>query len=242
MQPKTLKEVALSQEVRIAVSFIQEGLICLNRLDDVNDFVYLPLLLLSTGFERLLKVIICLDCLADKGQFPDSQHVRKTIKTHNLECLLKKVIIIANNWKYTERCAATKKDMAFLPNDADLQKVVSLLAAYGQQARYYHMDIIFGRANSTDDPEQCFESYCADICARQPNWQQQIMRKTLGETMDANIRYINRQVTKHLQKLARCLCRMFTLGELGPLAKLQTGTITHFLFLSDEDLDKIQTI
>ena len=101
MQPKTLKEVALSQEVRIAVSFIQEGLICLNRLDDVNDFVYLPLLLLSTGFERLLKVIICLDCLADKGQFPDSQHVRKTIKTHNLECLLKKVIIIANNWKFS---------------------------------------------------------------------------------------------------------------------------------------------
>lgn len=246
IRSETLKEFALIQEVETAVFFIREGLVSLNGLDGANDFAHLPLFLLSNGFERLLKLIICLDYIQRKGKFPDASSFKKSrknkkgIKTHDVDDLLKRVIDIAEEWKYAERCAATQEDITFLQNDDDLQKVVSLLAAYGINARYYNMNVIFGEKNSTDDPKQVFESYCTDIFTRQPNWQEKITGENLGEKIDANIRYVNRQITMLLQKFARALCRMFTLGKLGQLASQQTATIGYFLFLKDEDLYKVK--
>ena len=239
-QSERLKNLALIDEVRTAIFFIQEGLISLNRLDAANDFVHLPLLLLSNGFERLLKIIICLDYLEHTGEFPNSRKFQRWIRNHVVADLLKKVIEIAKKWKYGESRIATEKDMAFLQNDDDLRKMVALLGNYGDKARYYNMNVIVGQANDTDDPEQVFDAYSTDFFMRQKDWQERITGETLGNRIDENIRSVNRQITKLLQTFARALCRMFTLGKLGQPGKAQTGVIGSFLFLGDDDLDKVK--
>ncbi|KPJ62405.1 hypothetical protein AMJ44_15630 [candidate division WOR-1 bacterium DG_54_3] len=240
IQSETLKKLALIQEVRTAIFFIKEGLVSLNRLDGENDFSHMPVLLLSNGFERLLKVIICLDYIEIHGIFPETSSFQKSIITHVLDNLLERVICIAHKWKYSERCIAAQMDIDFLENNNDLHRVVFLLSAYGDKARYYNMNVIIGLKNLTDDPEQAFESYCTDIFTRQQNWQEKIKGENLSEKLDANIHYVNQQITMLLQKFARALCRMFTLGNLGQLASQQIGPISYFLYLKDEDLYKVK--
>lgn len=152
----------------------------------------------------------------------------------------KRVIDIAESWKHAETCIATERDMEFLQTDGDLLQVVTLLRAYGDEARYYHMNVIVSEPNKTEDPEQAFDLYCTELFMRQEGWEEHVTGGNLGEKIEANIESINRQITILLQKFARALCRMFTLGKLGELAKAQTGTIACFLYLTDEDLGNVK--
>ncbi len=212
----------------------------MNQLDGANDFAHLPILLLSNGFERLLKMVICLDYLEREGSFPDSPGFRKKIKTHRVDHLLGRVIDAAKGWDYAERCVATRTDMDFLENDADLRRLVVLLAGYGESARYYNMNVIVGERNILDDPVQLFDSYCTDVFMRQPDWQERVSGDGIGEKIDEDIRHVNRHITELLQRFARALCRMFTLGKLGQAGQQLTGIISMFLLLRDEDLRQVQ--
>lgn len=241
MQSDPIKNLALIEEVRTAIYLIQEGLISLNRLDGANDFAHLPILLLSNGFERLLKMVICLDYLERKGQFPNDSSFHE-YKHHKVEKLLEQVIDIAHKWNYSKRCEATKKDMEFLEGDDDLKRVVTLLEKYADAGRYYNIDVIVGKKHSADDdPVRLFDSYCDDIFFSQSDWQNKITGENLGEKMGANIRYVNHHITTLLQRFARALCRMFTMGRLGQIGSQQTGTIGCFLFLQDKDLGQVQS-
>ena len=241
MQSDPIRNLALIEEVRTAIYLIQEGLISLNRLDGANDFAHLPILLLSNGFERLLKMVICLDYLERKGQFPNDSSFHE-YKHHKIGKLLKQVIHIAKGWKYSESREATKSDMEFLENDDDLKRIVTLLEKYADAGRYYNIDVIVGKKHSADDdPVRLFDSYCDDIFFSQSDWQNKITGENLGERMDENIRYINRHITTLLQRFARALCRMFTMGRLGQIGSQQTGTIGCFLYLQDKDLGQVQS-
>jgi len=240
MQSDPIRNLAFIEEVRTAIYLIQEGLISLNRLDGENDFAHLPILLLSKVFERLLKMIICLDYLEQKGQFPDDSSFQK-YKHHKVGSLLEQVVHIAKGWKYGESREAIKSDMEFLEGDDDLKRVLILLEKYADAGRYYNINVIVGNKRSPDDdPVRLFDSYCDDIFFRQSDWQSRVTGENLGEKMDANIRYVNHHITTLLQRFARALCRMFTLGGLGQTGSQQTGTIGCFLFLQDEDLGQVR--
>ncbi len=241
MQSDPIRNLALIEEVRTAIYLIQEGLISLNRLDGANDFVHLPILLLSNGFERLLKMVICLDYLERKGKFPTASSFKH--EHHNVTRLLNEVIRIAKEWNYGKSKRATKDDMTFLEKDADLKRMVVLLEKFACKAgRYYNIDVILGKKRSADDdPVRLFESYCDDVFTRQPDWQNKITGENLGEKMDANIRYVSHHITTLLQRFARALCRMFTLGRLGQIGSQQTDTIGCFLYLQDKDLGQVQS-
>jgi hypothetical protein len=241
MHTNDIRHLALIEEVRCAIYLIQEGLLSLNRLDGANDFAHLPIFLFSNGFERLLKMVICLDYLERAGKFPDTPDFRREIKTHNITKLLSSIIEISKNWGYTERCLAAKQDMNFLETDQDLQALVKLLSEYGEASRYYNINLIIGEKNKREDPIRIFESYCTDVFTRQPDWQQKITCPNPGEKIDANIRYVNKQIIVLLQKFARALCRMFTIGKLGQTGKQLSGIIGVFLFIKDEELGRIQT-
>ena len=230
------RDLALIEEVTCAIYLIQEGLLALNKLSGANDFSHFPIMLLSSGFERLLKMVICLDHLEREGRFPDSKKFMKRLKTHDIERLLEWVIGIAKAWSYDQRCVAVGEDMVFLEKDCDLQRLVKLLADYGQSARYYNMNVIVGEKNLTDDPMQLFESYCLDVFKRQPDWKKRIT----DQDIDISISYDNRQMTILLQRFARALCRMFTLGKLGQKGRQMSGIITVFLCLRDTDLGEVR--
>jgi len=67
----TLKNLCLLNEIELSVKLIQLGLGELQNLNSTNDFYYLPFQLLSNGFERLMKCVICLGHLHINNKYPD---------------------------------------------------------------------------------------------------------------------------------------------------------------------------
>ena len=49
---------------------LKTGLRELNRMDGSTDFFHLPILLLASGFERMMKTVICCHYLESTGEFP----------------------------------------------------------------------------------------------------------------------------------------------------------------------------
>jgi len=154
MSVSTNKKIELCEEVNCAIYFIEFGLIALNWIKNVE---HLTILLLSNGFERLLKIILCLDYLEQNGQFPDSKSFRKH-KNHDIEKLLKQVIDITKKWKYQEKCESTRVDMGFLENDCELKRLIKIMSDYGKGNRYYHTNILIGQKIIGSDPAQLFGS------------------------------------------------------------------------------------
>jgi len=83
--PTTLQRVMIGEELLSAMRLLKTGLRELNRTNDRTDFYHIPMLLLSSGLERLMKVLICCHYLETTGTFPDcsvfSKNQRKK-KTH----------------------------------------------------------------------------------------------------------------------------------------------------------------
>ncbi len=70
MNDETLQHIRLLEELRIAIGLLKGGLRELQHIDGANDFYHLPLLILSSGFERLMKVIICFHSHETNGSYP----------------------------------------------------------------------------------------------------------------------------------------------------------------------------
>jgi len=237
-----VRHSALIEEVRTAIYLIRQGLVSLNELSGANDFAHLPILLLSNGFERLLKMVICLDHLERNHSLPTQSSFRRH-EHHRVTELLKEVIELAKRWDHGMSRAATRDDIAFLENDEDLHRIVALLQKYADAGRYYHIDVILGKARSPEDnPVQLFESYSMEVLSRKPNCQDMIRGNNPAEALESTISYINKEVTILLQRFARALSRMFTLGELGQIGKRMTGIIGVFLFLQDQDLGTVRSL
>lgn len=213
------KEIAFLEEVKTADFLIREGLISFRCLKDDVDRSHLPILLLSNGFERLLKMIICLSCLEKNPIKPNFGCIR----THDVKKLLERVIKIAKEWRYGRRCMNAKKDMAFLENCKDLQELIMLLTKFGDKSgRYCNIDLIIGDKKNYVDPSKAFIAY---------------FDKKMTDGISDPINHI----TTVLQRFARALCRMFIWGEVGQMGKNVGAIIEDFLCLNDEELGQVQS-
>ncbi len=214
------RELALAEEVQTSVFLVREGLISLERLKNDADLSHLPSLLLSNGFERLLKAVICLNALEENPQDP---YFGK-IKTHNIKKLLERVIRIAKKWNYAGKSTETRKDMDFLQNCDNLRKLVEVLTDFADKSgRYYNINVVINPEKTWVNPHECFMSYCDE-------------RSNNGE-----INVIH-HVTKLLQTFARSLCRMFIWGELGQIGKNMQQIVGQFYYLSDKKLGQVQSL
>lgn len=227
-----IQEIALMDEVDVAISFIDVGLTSLKRLA-IDDFAHLPIVLLSNGFERLLKMIICLDYREQNGEFPNASGFRKKIKTHNVEKFLQRVVDISKRWEYEKETAETKKDMDFLENDAELQIIVKLLTEYGISSRYYNINIIIGEKNSYGKPSKLLEYYYWDF-------EEKLPRKKNVTT--GNILSFREHITRLLQQFRMALCHMFIWGKLGKTGKEigKSNILVGIINLRDEDLGQVK--
>ena len=102
-----LKKLALLEELDTSAKLIRLGFGELQNLSIVNDFYFLPLQLLAQGFERLMKVYLCLGYLSKKGRYP----TLKDIEGHDLMVLLGERIL--TEYFSTDNKTALIRDKAF---------------------------------------------------------------------------------------------------------------------------------
>ena len=236
MAPNTLQKLAIDQELLDTVRLIRSGFGQLQQLDGANDFYHMPLLTLSSGFERFLKVILCFRHLEKTGDFPRPNEISSGRQGHDLALLLNKVREECFLAKYVESIPVAKADLAYLESD-ELSPFFRILGRFGQAARYHHLDVVLGREPATDSPDREWESLETAILISRPK-----LLKELEENpgSDRVFREIAAEVVARLERLARALARLFTIGEIGTEAKRYLSYVGGFVHLRDEELGKTE--
>lgn len=212
---------------------IRVGLRELQGIDGANDFYHLPLLTLANGFERYMKVILCLHEVEQSGRFPSRSQLLEGRKGHDLSHLLQRIVNECFSPRYVERIPVGSEDVAYLRDNERLRKIVELLSRFGQAARYYHLDVILGEEPGTDSPEDEWSALEMEILETRPE-----LIQALGEpgTIDHVFEYLRRELTATLERFARALARLFTIGRLGELARQNMAIVTEFLLIRDDEL------
>jgi len=153
--PSDIKALALEKELLNATRLINAGLGQLQALDGGNDFYHLPALTLASGFERLMKIILCLQSASTADEFSgDPFPIGK--KGHDLGLLLKEIRQKCFNDGYTRNVPAASKDFEYLQSE-DLGEFILLLSNFGMSARYYFLDIMIDRSPEFDSPETSWQ-------------------------------------------------------------------------------------
>ena len=82
MENLEYKKHCFFEEVNTAIQLLKNGMGELQKIGGANDFYHAPTLLLSSGYERLLKSLLCVESMDGSG---NKQPFRKS---HDLDCLL----------------------------------------------------------------------------------------------------------------------------------------------------------
>ncbi len=233
MSVTPLQNVAIIEEVRTSIELIKAGLGHLQRIDGANDFYHLPILNLASGFERLMKTIICFHILRETGDFPIKSPWPRSRKGHDLVFLLDKITSECFSNDYL-KLACAQTDIKYLCDDALLKDANKILSEFGMNNRYYYLNIVLDKTINASSMEQQWRQLEFDILSIKKDWQRKLKLSNINE----NFRYIYNEIIVMFEKCARALTRLFTLGGLGDEAKSCTGYITPFLFLRDDQLGK----
>ena len=228
-----LRKIYLGKEVSNSINLIKKGICELNKSDvDIYEN-YIPLILLSSGFERLMKCIVCLMYFRANKKFPSIKFLKDKFG-HDLEKL--KAYIVENCEKMNYgTCPATKNDIEFFTKDEYLDRIVRLLSDFGMGARYYNLDTVANGKSSYREPGEVIGSLEREIINKHPELEK--IQKDISKTREFN-KKLNQELITILEKFARALSRLFTLGDLGDIAPTMIGHVEDFLFLRDADLGK----
>ena len=221
----------LDSEVIISVKYIDYGLNELKHLTGSPDSNHLAFYLLSNGFERLMKCIICFWEYKKNSTFPD---VRKY--GHNIKWLKQDIIKICYDMNYPNRCSACKEDVNYMEKDFLLNNTVDLLSKLGRKTRYYNFDKLMRVKIEYDDPNNVISKIEKEIIE-----QNEFLKKIQFDIKQERIFIsgLNRDLMNVFRRFARALCRLFTLGDLGEEVARMYSHVSKFINILDSDLEQI---
>lgn len=233
MEKENHRELALIQELETSVLLIKYGLRELQTVNGGKHFYHVPMLTLANGFERLMKVIICLSLSENQGCYPNEYpwDKNKKVNGHDLEFLLSYI---------TESCFSSgtpNADVDFLNNNERLKKFVRLLSNFGMSSRYYNLDVYKGRKTETESPQNEWQKLEKQIVQETPGLEQKLLRSNIDD-FEA-LRIINREIVIMFERLARALSRLFTLGNPSNTARSLSPILADFIKLMNDDLGQI---
>jgi hypothetical protein len=225
----------MAEELHTAIRLLKTGLRELSRLTAETDFFHLPILLLSSGFERMMKTAICCYQLEATGEYPGRSDFARGKQGHDLDRLLSDVTRLCYSGDYLARISTSKADLEFLRDDKRLRRIVRILSDFGLSARYYNLNVVLSEANPGPSPDDEWQQLEAEVLQEDPSW---AARFDDWRQADADIVRINTDLAVQCEKLARSLSRLFAHGALGSQAETISPYAFHFLKLTDDQLGK----
>ncbi len=136
---KELQWMYLDQELEVAVNAIESGFAILQggNIYRRNEFAFL--LLLTTGLERVMKVILHLNSQHTRGTFLSGDEVRRL--SHDLVALRDEVILRSYTVEYLRRPVAVE-DQEFMRDDFLFGRLLAVLSDFARRDRYIYLDSI----------------------------------------------------------------------------------------------------
>lgn len=226
--------IALIDELESATKLVDLGVGELHKLDAANDYYHLPMQLLSQGLERFLKLTYVMAELGSSGSLPSRRRMRQHYG-HRLIRLTDDLIELVGKAPDYVRRPAVQKDIDFVRSDKDLRTVLDLLGAFGQDARYHRLDELLGGApaDPDSDPYRRWAAFELEVVQRHESWLDRV--GSVEHAADLH-RDIATYIAGRVDRFARAIARMWTLGALPDDTRRHSGLLKPFLFLSDDQL------
>lgn len=224
------QDIAVISEIKTSTKLIRLGFGEIQNLDGSNDFYFLPFQLLSQGFERLLKSMICIGHFNEKGQYPDSRYIKKI--GHDLEKLLSEVL---SKYFNSEENEQLKRNKLFLSSDKELKNLLYILSEFGKFARYYNFDIITDSTKPAINAEALWGRFENNIMISKG-----VTISQMADPERASLVY--QQIARHiviiLEKFVEALATQFVYGALGKKGQQFSYDLSDFAFLDESKYGK----
>ncbi|HEU6443514.1 MAG TPA: hypothetical protein VFL61_00495 [Gaiellaceae bacterium] len=113
--------------------------------------------------------------------------------------------------------------------------MLELLGAFGNKGRYHRLDELLGAAptDPDSDPYRRWAAFEFEVVQRQEGWLERV--GAVERTADLH-RDIAMYIAGRVDRFARAISRMWTLGALPDNARGYSGLLKPFLALRDEQL------
>lgn len=217
-----------------AVTLLDEGIERIAAWDGGEDRRFVAMQLLAQGFERFLKVTKAVIQLNTQGTLPTSKQL-KTEYGHGLSKLLDDILTACNeDSDFTDR-PAIRDDLAFLATDSHWREMVDILSDFGSGGRYHDLNTMLDGPSGTLSPLERLEALEMDFCRADSAWLKLMESNGAAFIRDWYPALAAKQ-TETLQRAARAIARMWTLGPASENGSMLTGIIKRFLFLMDDQL------
>ncbi len=227
------QSLALIDELESATKLVELGVAELHGLSLSHDFHHLPLQLLSQGLERFLKLTFAMAELGGSGALPSLQRVKRY--GHDLARLTDDVVALAELRAQYARRRVVQEDLGFIRSDADFRRLLTQLAEFGEGGRYHRLDELLDPdgVDPDSDPRRAWEDLESHFIRRLPDGLERIASVERSEEVH---REAIISIATLVERFARAISRMWTLGALPEEALTYSNSVGKFLYLGDEQL------
>jgi hypothetical protein len=134
------KTISAIFEMKKTIKLLKAGLAEIQIISPAIDFYDPAFMLLSSGIERLLKLMLLLHFADNNSHYPKSNEIWSNGKGHDLVSLKQEVAKICI--PISQPFASIDYDI--ITNDIFINRVCALLSNYAKGGRYFNIDVILG--------------------------------------------------------------------------------------------------
>jgi hypothetical protein len=220
------RRLFLLQELDVSILAIEAGLAELQASRPYRPRHFVFLLLLSTGFERLLKIALHLRALNTTGAFHPARHMRETYD-HNIVKLSDAVAQECFTHDHRARPLGAQ-DFEFVTHDPRLGDVLALLSAFAKADRYVYMDGISDPGGVGESPQRRWGELEVSTMLGGEH------ARLYGEGNETEAKnQANRALAACIERYVRALARLFAWGALGDLGRQVSPALSAYCMLDD---------
>ena len=234
----TEQRFSLIDETETAITLLDEGIRAIAEWDGGKDRRICGLFSMSQGFERLLKLTMTL-ILSAEGAHPSSKDFKKNYR-HRLLPLLDDVLSKARADADLMKRRALRDDIDFCASDKHLREMFDIFGEFGEGGRYHNLDVVLDSSSRADDPMSRWDALEMALHGEDPKWFQ-LVQDDPALWSERWYPYLAARQVETLQRAARFLVRLWTLGPARADGQRLSGLLRRFLFLTDDQVASLPT-
>jgi len=228
---ETYRKISIVFELERAIKYLRLGLAEIQKITPANDFYDPVFIYLSSGLERLFKIMLCLNHLETQGVLPNPNEIWQNKNGHDLLFLKPKV----EQFCVDIKLPFASGDLAIIVNNDFINKICKTLSEFGRYSRYFNLDAILG-VEQKFDSKNAWEKLETEINIEIYGKEKYIQLLTEPKQLDKIYSDLNKEIVIRLEKFLRALTRQFIFGNFYKDSKKFVFQIEAFTNIEDSQL------
>ena len=229
MGNKVLKQISLIQELELGIETVKSGLSIIQSIEFQRTPSFLIFLILSTGLERILKIIIGMRLLSDHKSFPTEKELKKKYG-HSLIKLRNEILNIC----YDEKKLSPQiihEDFNFIKNDVILNELLKQLSEFATKDRYVYMNRISNENSTGKLLSNRWEEIENKIISNKESLE------LIQNNRDKEyIEIISKSLVNCIERFLSALARTITFGKMNKDSNSAGTLLYEFLFIKESQM------